>query len=320
MNPAPTTRLPAKAQNRGVTLIELIVISFVIACLGTFSFLGVQQLRHASQITQCLSNLRQIHQAMVLYFGTNEAFPLPDETLSLKDLLQPYLTGGTTAVFHCPLDCNSISDSYSYFYAPRGIQSEADSYVLGCNRHQKSSRGVAVFSGSQAESYHAAPIQHNGVAVKPGTEFNYGTMTFADGSQASVSAGAAGNAAASKKEINENSIISTPVISALFSYQRSNGQQCTVIKMKDGTHGTVSFDIVPGHHFEVVTPAAVIAVRGTKFSVTTLQIGGKPATRAEVSSGVVDMEPVAKGRGIRLTANAGENKGLAIRGETPQYE
>ena len=110
------------------------------------------------------------------------------------------------------------------------------------------------------------------------------------------------------------------MISTLTSYRRPDGTHHTIVKMKEGQHGTATFSVVPGNNFEVVTSAGIIAVRGTQFSVTTLQQGGKPATRVEVTTGIVDLQPVSKGRHIQLTSAPGQDKGFVAQGEDPHYE
>lgn len=311
-------RLVVLSREKGdASLTEILVTCVVGMLLMTMICTAIGQVQYAGKLTRCMSNIRQVHQALLLYYEANEAFPVLAEGQSLQEVLRPQL-GNVSDLFHCPEDRSPGSDSYSYFYAPRTIDSAPDCYVLGCPRHRKSSRGVIVFAGSQAEYQNTASILHDGKVVQPGQEMDSGSFTFADGSQASISNGASGNGGGS----NGNSQApDRPRVSTLFSYRMTDGSYYTVVKMKDGQHGTATFSVVPGNHFEVVTPSAVIAVRGTQFSVTTLVHGnGKPATRVEVTSGTVDMEPVAKGIRLRLTGEVGKNKGYVVQGESPHLE
>lgn len=291
---------------------ETLVASIVGTLLFTLGCVGWNQAVQSTRITQCAANLRHIHQAMLVYATEFQAFPILQENQTLRESLKPWV-GNAAGLFHCPQDRSSAPDSYSYFYAPRSYEAESDSYVLGCPRHQKYSRGIAVFAGNHTEVSRAPAILHNGQPVLPGKEFDYGTFHFADGSEVIISNGSSGNPSNGNGQ-------DLPTISTLISYRKADGTHHTIVKMKDDHHGTANFSIVPGNQFEVVTPSGIITVRGTQFSVTTLQQGGKPTTRVQLTSGIVDLEPVSKGRPIRLTPVPGRNKGIVAQGDAPQYE
>src|SRR5713101_5764466 len=56
-----------RSENRGFTLIELLVVVAVIAILAAFLFPTFAQARERSRQAVCLSNLRQIGSALVMY-------------------------------------------------------------------------------------------------------------------------------------------------------------------------------------------------------------------------------------------------------------
>jgi hypothetical protein len=340
-----------------MTLIEIMVSMVVIGVLGTLIVSVANQMQTAGRITQCMSNLRQIHQALLLYFEDNQALPVLGDGCSLQAVLESRV-GKTPGLFRCPEDRSAAGDSYSYFYVSRTTEAGADNYVLGCPRHRKSSRGVVIFGESHAEFQNLALVYHDGAKILPGDAYDYGTFAFADGSQVVISNGASSNSVASNgnaasstggsssgnsgnakgssssgKSSNGNSSSGSqgnssavsqtpdrPCISTLFSYRREDGTWYTVIRMDEGRHGTATFTVVPGNRFEVVTPAAVIAVRGTQFSVTTLKNNGRNATRTQVYDGTVDLEPVSHGHPIKLTNQTGKNKGYVEEGSEPVYE
>lgn len=322
------------------TLVSLTLGFLLLALLSV----GAVHARNASRNTFCLSNLHQIHQALMLYRVEFNAFPLLSETSGLRDVLKPWLP--TESTYHCPEDEVIAADSYSYFYAPRSPWVESESYLIGCPRHQKFSRGVAVNLQSSATVSPVATILHDGESTVPGSEYNYGEFRFADGSSATIANGQStqesndtttysghGNSANTSTlsrngnpgHLSENSGIvddsetgaEMPTLSTLYSIKREDGTHYTIVKMKEGTKGTVYFNIVPGNRFEVVTPSAIIAVRGTQFSVENLRINGKSATQVVITSGVIDMEPVGKGQGIRLTPTPGDDRGFALKGDAP---
>jgi len=313
---------PRGARRRGRSLIETLVVVSGLFLLASLVGMGVSRSLQSTRTMQCAANLRQIHQAMLIYSEEHQSFPVLTENQTLQDVLNPPL-GNPTQLFHCPQDANASGDSYSYFYAPRPVDTDWDSYLLGCPRHQKYARGVAVFTDNHIETSKTDLILHDGTPIRAGVEFDYGTFHFADGSEASISNGASANASPAKNNGHAptpSAAPDRPVLSALISYRRSDGAYHTVLKMKEGKHGTAAFTVVPGNRFEVVTPAGVIAVRGTRFSITTLQQGGKPATRVKVTSGVVELASVSKGKPLKLTATPGNDQGFVVQGEAPQLE
>ncbi len=319
---------PDRFGTRGISLIELLVVTAIVTCLAWTAMTGLGRARSSSRNVQCMSNLRQIHQAMTLYSMDYQSYPYPDEDHTLKDLLEPWL-GKSPIVFHCPEDANPNGDSYSYYYAPRSLQTEADNYLLGCSLHQQSTRGAVLYAGANTFSPRTGAILHDNLPARPGEEFDCGTFQFPDGSDAFISMGngtptpninqAMAFAAQKEDDDQSPSNSSKPLVSTLLSIQRDNGTWYTVVKLKPGTHGKVNFSVVPGNRFDVVTETGVIAVRGTVFSVETLKQGGKPATQVDVASGVVEVESAKGGKAIKLDPTPGKNRAIVVQGESPSY-
>ncbi len=312
-----------RAPRRAYSLLEVLVVCAIIGVIAAIVATAASSIRQTSRMAQCMAHLRQINQAVILYRAENQAFPLVPEGKTLQDILRPWV-GDAPDLFHCPEDSSGQTDSYTYFYVPRTLMTEADRYLLGCSRHQKYSQGVVVHTGNYTDISENAPIVfddgHNTVPILPGDDRDYGTLRFADGSTVSVSMGQSDHAEASKgNPDNPGNAPDRPTVGVMFSLRDKSGHYYSMVRMKDGALGTVSFSITPGHRFEVATPAAIIAVRGTQFSVTTLRSCGKPATQVTITSGVVDMDPVSRGKSIRLTPTPGKNRGYAVQGESPVY-
>jgi len=110
---------------RGFTLIELLVVIAIIAILAAILFPVFARAKAAAKQTVCISNLKQIGDAMTLYMADSDdlfpnavdasdkydpdiwaAFPafqalIPNMPL-MQDALQPYIK--SKEVFHCPSD------------------------------------------------------------------------------------------------------------------------------------------------------------------------------------------------------------------------
>ncbi|MBS1257968.1 MAG: hypothetical protein MAG551_01021 [Candidatus Scalindua arabica] len=71
------------------------------------------------------------------------------------------------------------------------------------------------------------------------------------------------------------------------SVQLADGTLYSIIKVQD--NGTIDAQVTSGSKFEVVTPSAIVGVRGTEFTVTTSANGSVAGYRTDVvlTSGIV---------------------------------
>src|SRR5438045_3772273 len=121
-------------RRRGFTLIELLVVIAIIAILAAILFPVFAQAREKARQTSCLSNLRQLSSAMLMYAGDyDERFPpvvgrsTRQETnlyqISWMARLEPYTKN--RGVFICPSSGHNSQDFtrnddliQNYGYAP----------------------------------------------------------------------------------------------------------------------------------------------------------------------------------------------------------
>ncbi|HEY3282880.1 MAG TPA: prepilin-type N-terminal cleavage/methylation domain-containing protein [Armatimonadota bacterium] len=103
-------------RRRAFTLIELLVVIAIIAILAAILFPVFASARERGRSASCLSNLRQVLQAMKMYSQNEEGLECPPYKYTnnrtrlywWQDLLQPYYKSRET--FKCPTD----SEPYTY--------------------------------------------------------------------------------------------------------------------------------------------------------------------------------------------------------------
>ncbi len=86
---------------QGFTLIELLVVISIIGILAALGVSGANAAMKKSQMTECLSNMRQIGMAIQLFVGENNGtLPGTSHWISWTNSLSSYL--GTNFIGRCP--------------------------------------------------------------------------------------------------------------------------------------------------------------------------------------------------------------------------
>jgi len=124
MRPARAAASPA---SRGFTLIELLVVIAIIAILAAILFPVFAQAREKARQTSCMSNLRQIGTAALMYAQDyDEVMPGTDfgedPEYFWGDLAQPYLK--SRQILDCPSAANRMKFSAPLPGFPEGISLE----------------------------------------------------------------------------------------------------------------------------------------------------------------------------------------------------
>jgi prepilin-type N-terminal cleavage/methylation domain-containing protein/prepilin-type processing-associated H-X9-DG protein len=121
---------------RAFTLIELLVVIAIIAILAALLFPTFARAKSAAKSTQCVSNLRQLSSAQIMYANDNEDVNVGDEaniageTKYWSDLIEPYVHEEQFA--RCPETSSLYRDSqpWTFSYAINNVR-EKDGDLVG---------------------------------------------------------------------------------------------------------------------------------------------------------------------------------------------
>jgi general secretion pathway protein G len=75
---------------KGMTLLELIVAAFIISTLAAIGYIGYQEFYYRAQISQAVSDIRNIDAKLHLYYTENVAFPPTLAEIGQNNSLDPW--------------------------------------------------------------------------------------------------------------------------------------------------------------------------------------------------------------------------------------
>lgn len=249
---------------RGFTLVEMLVTLALLSVLASLGGGVYLQARARGRAVRCLANQQQIAQALLAFYMDEGQFPSDAPDSQLAGQLAEYIpwpesrrSVSVPEVWHCPNDrSDALANSYQPYYVQR-VEPEGSRYfVLGCPRHKDTGRAYINLRGiNSTDQALPGTVNINGqfADAESSTEnrtMHTGTMTFQDGSTATVTSSTASYG-----------------VTAVASFQNENGTSYTVVRVTG--EGDSDFVVTPGSQFEVITPVAIIGVRGTEFLVQT---------------------------------------------------
>ena len=270
-----------KGRNRGFTLLELLVTIGIIGALAGITTVTVSKIKGANNQTKCISNLRALSQGLQTYYNDYMSFPddgYPDDSDDLYPLsteLANYINDKST--FICPEDNDATSTgnfaSYDPYYVARKGSYDSNELAIGCPRHRGAKNSTSAFStGSTEITSVGTVLDKNSQVIPPdGTTAQRkissvnDTMTFDDGSVVTVTNASGGSYGCFLVQ----------------SIRLSDGTLYSIVKVQD--NGTIDVQVTTGSKFEVVTPSAIVGVRGTQFTVATSSNGSTAGYQTDVS-------------------------------------
>jgi len=262
------------------TLIEMLITLALIGILATLGFALGMRARAKARAVTCLSNQQDISKALLNYYTEHGRLPADGPGANLAVELSEQIpwpesqrSVALPATWRCPNDRSGpLQNSYEPYYVQRHDPSSSEYFVLGCPRHDDAGDAYINLQGVQALRF-AKPgrMSLNGRAVSPEAtadlrSITTGTMSFEDGSTATVTD--------SGEDFK---------LTAIASFRKEDGTLYTIVRITG--KGKVDYTVKPGSRFEVVTPVAIIGVRGTQFSVEVDPL----RTRTTVTSGTVEV-------------------------------
>ncbi len=249
----------------GFSLVEAIVVVCVIAALAGILIPIVSSARESARLGTCVSNLAHISMASKMYYDDHSGPPLTDLPVALADYVD------SPKVFVCPNDTAGSTDSYSEFYVARP-HPRGDEFLVGCPRHRNSTRTAVAFGKADTEADRVASATWNGKPIGPGDTVTGGQISFTDGSTVNIPDGM--------------------TVGMLMSFG-THGTLYSMVWVPEGSQGSLDCSVTHGSMFEVVTPAAIAGVQGTKFTVSVYQSqdsydqSGAAMTQVAVREGTV---------------------------------
>ncbi len=289
-------KLKNRHKNKGFTIVELAITIFLISILSGMGLVGFSKLTATNQQKKCINNLREISQGLQLYHNDIRTFHddgYPDDASDVYPLsteLASYIT--TKSVFVCPEDedTTSISNfaSYDPYYVARPSSYQNEELVIGCPRHSDASSSTSLFSMGSTEITNIGTVLANGQTIPAdGTKAQRtitavnDTMTFADNSTVEITNASGGSYGCFLVQ----------------SVRLADGTLYSIVRVEDD--GTIDVNVFPGSKFEIVTPSAIVGVRGTVFDVVTTN--GGDSTNVTLSSGTVILMNSITGKTTTLT-------------------
>ncbi|MCX7917704.1 MAG: FecR domain-containing protein [bacterium] len=266
-------------KKKGFSLIEILILTFIFLSVAILIFGVISNSREFAKTMGCVNNLKNITQAIENYQMDWQETP---DTLSL--LMPTYIENPDT--FQCPNE-RKKGDSYSKFYIARYVASEDTNKIfILCPRHFGGKRIVTAYLSYSVEIGKKRDVKWSGINAEFGRTYSGGKLIFEDGTIVTVIRGEVG---------------------ILGSFMETDGKIYSLIYIPEGVNAACEVKHQGNSKFEVITPAVIAGVEGTKFNVENIWDGKLKTdkTTVNVFEGVVNVRERNQGR--LMTVNEKES-------------
>ena len=273
---------------RGFTMMELVIVIVMVLILVSVGALSFRTLLVKAKSVACESNLRGINTGLHMYVNDYGQFPMevsPGQA-DLVGALAPYKV--SPEMFHCPLDPNPGA-TYEDLYVWRISKPDARAYVIGCPYHSRGeTANNLLFGYEDPQELTVLTVEHNGNPV------NYGELTsLSTNDQIVFKNQQGGNFAV--VDVVQN--VTAAMVVGSFSLE--DGTPYGIIKVDDADgEGKIDCSVESGSRFEVVTPAAIAGVQGTRFYVEMIETSTQFITTIGVIEGSVVVTQLLSAEGL----------------------
>ncbi|MCM8764402.1 MAG: FecR domain-containing protein [Candidatus Omnitrophica bacterium] len=283
---------------KGFSLIEILIISFIVVSLGAMVFGIIFRSKALSKSMVCLNNLRQISMAIEAYQADWKSSPN-----QLYSLFPNYIKDRYS--FRCPEDKLITSgdlpqiNSYGNFYVNRPFDDEdTQKLYLYCPRHFNGTKATGAFLSYSANVMQTNKVTRNGTSIMPGEVYTGGTFNFADGTVVTAS-----------PDLK---------VGLVGSFIAPDDKHYSIIFIPEDSSGSLTVDHQGDSRFEVVAPALIAGVSGTRFTVSNAYDNAINQSTTTVS--------VAKGRvicedrtdGTKISVQKSENLSATVQCQKPE--
>lgn len=299
-----------RSNKKGFTFIELLVTITILVILVGGVTVAVTKVKSSSRQTNCETNLKKIAMGLQMYHSEKGVFPedgYPDDANDPNPLsteLASYVR--EKSAFICPEDKDQTSTSnfasYDPFYIERIGSNEAEELLIGCPRHREATKATSLFYAGFPEITSIGTVLANGQEIPPDGTTAQRTisseddvMTFADGSTVKITGDEGG--------------YGTFLVQ---SVELADGTLYSIVRVKN--EGEIDVQVSSGSKFEIITPSAIVGVRGTRFTVKTENLGY--TTVVTLINGVVEVKDRATGQTTTLAT--GGTTEITVEEEMPE--
>jgi len=264
---------------KGFSLLETLILIFIGVSILILIIGVVSNSREFSRTLGCVNNMKNIVQAIEGYQVDWKETPV-----NLISLMPAYIQNPN--IFHCPSD-KEKGDSYSKFYIGRFFAEENSNKVfLVCPRHFKGRRTVVAYLSYSVDIGKTKQVTWSGINGEPGKTYNGGNLKFEDGTEVKNISGDVG---------------------FLGSFTNQDNKIYSIIYVPEGSNTNFEVNHEGDSMFEVITPAVIAGVEGTKFNVYNQYYieDGVPQDKTfiSVTEGNVNVEERNQGRMEKVKQN-----------------